>query len=87
MCHISPVGLAQLNVATRPTTGLKKLGASCCGSWILNYVFMDLHNSLSDGVLLFRARAGNCGRGDWAACGETGMEKRMEGERRGKLKT
>lgn len=29
----------------------------------LNYVFMDVHNGLSERVLLLQARSGNCGRG------------------------
>lgn len=64
--------LSQLNVATRPTMGLKKLRAAVVVAQILNYVFMDLHNSLSDGVLLFEAQSGNCGG---TACRERGMEK------------
>lgn len=42
--------LSQLNVAARPTIGLKKrVKSNCCGSlmgFFWNYVFMNLHNSL-----------------------------------------
>ena len=52
---------------------VKKVKSNCCGSLILNYVFMNLHNSLSAAVLLFKAQSGNCERG--RGRGERGMEK------------
>lgn len=61
--------LSQLNVATRPDNRVKKVKSNCCGSLILNYVFMNLHNSLSAAVLLFKAQSGNCERG-WGEGGE-----------------
>lgn len=63
--------------------GVKKVKGDCCGSSILNYVFMDLHNGLSDGVLLFEAQSGNCGR---SGGGRQGWRS-TEGGKRGKLKT
>lgn len=75
-----PVGLSQLSVATRPTMGLKKLREAVVVAGFLNYVFMDLHNSLSDGVLLFKSTIWGLwkGRRGWRS---------TEGEERGKLKT
>lgn len=64
--------LSQLNVATRPDNRVKKVKSNCCGSLILNYVFMNLHNSLSAAVLLFKAQSGNCERG-WS--GGEGVKK------------
>lgn len=75
--------LSQLNVATRPDNRVKKVKSNCCGSLILNYVFMNLHNSLSAAVLLFKAQSGNCERG-WGGGGR-GMEKHR-GWKRGKVR-
>lgn len=66
--------------------GVKKVKGGCCGSSILNYVFMDLHNGLSDGVLLFKAQSGNCGGATGRLAGREGWRS-TEGGKRGKLKT
>lgn len=46
-----------------PDNRVKKVKSNCRGSLILNYVFMNLHNSLSAAALLFKAQPGDCERG------------------------
>jgi len=62
---------------------VKKVKSNCWASLILNYVFVNLHNSLSAAVLSFNAQSGNCERG-WGGRGEGWRS--TEGEKHGKLR-